>query len=48
MGKRDYRHREPKKTKKEARKVSPTTILSSPTNVEIVKKVKKERKEEAE
>jgi len=48
MGKRDYRHREPKKSKRDARKVSPATILPSPTTVEVIKKGKKERKEEEE
>jgi len=48
MGKRDYRHREPKKTKKDAKKISATTIIQSPMTVEVVKKSKKERKEEEE
>ena len=45
MGSRDYRHREPKKSKKDARKVEATTILAPPTTVEVVKKGKKEREE---
>ena len=42
MGRRDYRHREPKKAKKDIKKVSPGTIL------EVIKKGKKERKVEEE
>lgn len=45
MGKRDYRHREPKKTKKTAKKISADTILPilpAPTTVEVIKKGKKE------
>jgi len=45
MGHRDYRRRESKKPKKDAKKVSAATILPSPTTVEIVKR-KKERKVE--
>ena len=46
MGRRDYRHREPKKSKKDDKKISPVTILPSPMTVEVIKKGKKERKEE--
>ena len=46
MGKRDYRHREPKKSKKDAQKLPATTIISPPATVEIIKKGKKEREEE--
>jgi hypothetical protein len=46
MGRRDYRHRESKKVKKEAKRISPTTILSPPTTVEVVKKGKKKREAE--
>jgi len=46
MGKRDYRHRESKKPKKDAKKLSPLDILTgSVTNVEVVKK--KGKKKEA-
>ncbi len=45
MGKRDYRHREPKKTKKDTKKISPITIMPSPMQVEVVKKGKKKREE---
>jgi hypothetical protein len=48
MGRRDYRHREPKKTKKEAKKISPTTILPPPMTVEVVKKGKRTREVEEE
>jgi len=46
MGRRDYRHRESKKPKKDARKLSTETVLPPPTIVEVIKKGKKERKEE--
>ena len=42
MGRRDYRHREPKKLKKDTKKISATTILPSPITVEVVKKKQKE------
>jgi hypothetical protein len=45
MGKRDYRHREPKKLKKNAKKISPITILLPPTHVEVIKKGKQRREE---
>lgn len=41
MGSRDYRHREPKKPKKVARKISEISVLPSPTVVEVVGKRKK-------
>jgi hypothetical protein len=46
MGTRDYRRREPKKTRKDTKKVSADSILPPPMTVEVVKKGKKERKEE--
>jgi hypothetical protein len=46
MGRRDYRHREPKKPKKDAKKILADTILPSPVTVEVIKKGKKEGKEE--
>jgi hypothetical protein len=43
MGRRDYRHREPKKTKKDTKKISAdTVILPASTTVEVIKKGKKE------
>ena len=45
MGRRDYRHREPKKSKKNAKKISPVTIVPSPIQVEVIKKGKKKREE---
>ena len=48
MGRRDYRHREPKKTKKDARKISPINIMPSPAQVEVIKKGKKKREEAEE
>ncbi len=46
MGGRDYRKREQKKPKKDARKISAATILPPPVNVEVIKKGKKEKTEE--
>ena len=46
MGKRDFRHRESKKPRKDAKKVSTTTILPTPMTVEVVKKEKKRKVEE--
>ena len=46
MGSRDYRRREPKKTRKTAKKISPATVLPPSVTVEVVKKGKKEHKEE--
>ena len=48
MGRRDYRHREPKKSKKVAKKPLASTIIQPPITVEVIKKEKKERKEEEE
>ena len=41
MGKRDYRHHEPKKPKKDAKKERQATILPTPVAVEVIKKGKK-------
>ena len=46
MGRRDIRRREAKKPKKDAKKVSTTTVLPSPAAVEVIKKGKKERETE--
>jgi len=46
MGRRDYRRRESKKTKKDTKKVSPLTILPPQTTVEVIKKGKKEQEAE--
>ena len=48
MGKRDYRHRETKKPKKDAKKISATDMVAPPSAVEVIKKGKRERKEEEE
>ncbi len=45
MGRRDYRPREPKKSKRDARKISPVTIVPPPMTVEVIKKSKKKREE---
>ena len=46
MGGRDYRKREPKKPKKDSKRISAATILPPPMTVEVVKKGKKEKTEE--
>jgi hypothetical protein len=38
VSRRDYRHREPKKTKKDARKLPQVGVLKTPVNVEVIKK----------
>lgn len=48
MGGRDYRHRESKKAKKDAKKVPPVSILPTPVNIEVIKKGKKQREREEE
>jgi hypothetical protein len=48
MGSRDYRHREPKKQKKDAKKLPRVTITTTPANVEIIGKGKKRKEEEEE
>jgi hypothetical protein len=48
VGRRDYRHRESKKPKKDTKKIPAATILPSPITVEVIKKGKKKPKEEAE
>ncbi len=47
MGKRDYRHREPKKSKKDTKRVSAATILPLEpiVEVEVIKKGKKKEEE---
>jgi len=48
MGKRDFKQREQKKPKKDARKTPAATILPAPppVEVEVVRKGKKDRGEE--
>lgn len=41
MGRRDYRHREPKKPKKGTKKAPKVGILPTSVSVEVVKKGKK-------
>jgi hypothetical protein len=43
MGSRDYRRRESKKPKKDTKKTSTIDVLPPLTNVEVVRKEKKER-----
>jgi hypothetical protein len=48
MGKRDYRHRESKKPKKDVRQVPITTVIQPPATVDVIKKRKKEKREDEE
>ena len=48
MGRRDYRHRETKKTKKDAKKLSPIAILPVSAEVEVIKREKKKPEVEEE
>ncbi len=49
MGKRDYKQREQKKKKKDAnKKIAPITIMTTPVEVEVIRKGKKNREEEVE
>jgi hypothetical protein len=41
MGRRDYRHREPKKPKKEAKKTKAISEFMPTTEVEVVRKKRK-------
>jgi hypothetical protein len=43
MGKRDYRHRESKKQKRETKKIAPVNFLQPSAQVEVIKKGKKKR-----
>jgi hypothetical protein len=45
MGKRDYRHRESKKQKKDTKIIAPITILQPSVQVEVIGKGKKKREE---
>lgn len=46
MSRRDIRGREPKKTKKDAKKVSQVNILTTPAPVEVIKKARKKKPED--
>lgn len=48
MGRRDYRHREPRKQKKDAKKIAPVQIIQPPAQVEVIRKGKKPREGEEE
>jgi len=48
MGKRDYRHREPKKPKKGAQKSKPISELVPQTETEVIKKKRKPAEESEE
>jgi hypothetical protein len=42
----DYARKEKKKTKKDAKKIAPVTITSTPVEVEVIGKKRKPREEE--
>jgi hypothetical protein len=49
MGSRgDYSHREKRKTKKNAKKISPVTIMGAPVEVEVIRKGKRREGKEPE
>ena len=48
MGKRDYRHRESKKPRKDVSKLSVIPIIQPSSVVDVVQKKKKKREEEEE
>lgn len=48
MSRRDYRHKEPKKPKKDARKLPPVSIQPPVVNVEVIKKHKRKEEDEEE
>jgi hypothetical protein len=45
LGKRDYGHREPRKSKKDAKKLPQVEIMTPPASVEVIKKGKKREAE---
>jgi hypothetical protein len=45
MGRRDYRHREPKKAKRDAKQIKP--ITESPPQVEVIKRKKANKSDES-
>jgi hypothetical protein len=48
MGRRDYRHREPKKPKKGAQKIKPISELVVHEEVEVIRKKRKPAEESEE
>ncbi len=48
MGRKDYRSREPKKAKKDAKKKNLTTAIPTPMPVEVIRKERKKKEEEEE
>lgn len=47
MGRRDFSHRE-KKKKKEGKKIAPVTLITTPVQVEVIRKGKKKEESEPE
>ncbi|MFC1919543.1 hypothetical protein ACFLWX_01980 [Chloroflexota bacterium] len=48
MSSRDKRWREKKKPSKDAKKLASTPMVTSPSNVEVIRKPRKKREEEPE
>ena len=48
MGKRDYRHREPKKPKKDTKKPPVSAVLPATPQVEVIRKPRKGKGTEEE
>ena len=48
MGRKDYGHKEPKKAKKDARKILSINAEAPPPPVEVIRRGKKEKIEEEE
>jgi hypothetical protein len=49
MGSRgDYSRREKKKTRKDSKKISPVTLVTTPTEVEVIRKGKRKEGREPE
>jgi hypothetical protein len=46
MGRRDIRHKEPKKVRKDARKLPGVSVSPAPASVEVVGKKKRKGEEE--
>jgi|MudIll2142460700_1097286.scaffolds.fasta_scaffold2237088_2 hypothetical protein len=44
----DFAHREKKKSKKDNKKIAPVTIVTTPVEVEVIRKGKKKHGEEEE
>ena len=48
MGRRDYSHREKKKQKRDAKKIFQVSVITTPSEVEVIKKGKQREGRRAE